>query len=143
MMIESMPSRWRRCESISPAGPAPTIPTCVRIVLLPSARPAIARHARLVAPVVVAELPFEVALLAAHDAEMKHQGGRYEQDRHPVGREPGCDPRQYEDGAHIHRIAKVGIDPASRERERRSPWLHLGAHPLECVLTHHHQRTSA
>src|SRR6185312_9749576 len=28
---ESIPSRWRRCESSSPAGPAPTIPTCVRI----------------------------------------------------------------------------------------------------------------
>ena len=27
---DSMPSRWSRCESSSPAGPAPTIPTCVR-----------------------------------------------------------------------------------------------------------------
>src|ERR1035437_4417819 len=30
---ESIPCRWRRCESISPAGPAPTIPICVRISL--------------------------------------------------------------------------------------------------------------
>src|SRR5262249_40783042 len=30
-MTLSTPSRWRRCDSISPAGPAPTIPTCVRI----------------------------------------------------------------------------------------------------------------
>src|SRR5215471_21328479 len=118
MMIESMPSRWRRCESIRPAGPAPTIPTCVRMVLLPSARPAIARHARLVAPVVVAEFSFEIALLAAHDAKVEHQGSRDEQDRHPVGGEPSRNPRQYKDRAHIHRIAKVGIDPASRERER-------------------------
>src|SRR3954452_2659919 len=30
---DSMPSRCRRCDSISPAGPAPTLPTCVRIRL--------------------------------------------------------------------------------------------------------------
>src|SRR3954469_10842097 len=30
---ESMPRGWRRCDSIRPAGPAPTIPTCVRIRL--------------------------------------------------------------------------------------------------------------
>src|SRR5918993_4998306 len=29
-MRESMPRRCRRCPSISPAGPAPTIATCVR-----------------------------------------------------------------------------------------------------------------
>src|SRR5262245_19809707 len=30
-----MPSRCSRCESSKPAGPAPTIPTCVRIPLAP------------------------------------------------------------------------------------------------------------
>src|SRR5438445_11008811 len=34
-MMLSTPSRWRRCDSISLAGPAPTIPTCVRISLSP------------------------------------------------------------------------------------------------------------
>src|SRR3954463_3395690 len=29
------PSRCRRCASSSPAGPAPTMPTCVRMVLPP------------------------------------------------------------------------------------------------------------
>src|SRR5215210_2006700 len=28
---DSMPDRCSRCESMSPAGPAPTMPTCVRI----------------------------------------------------------------------------------------------------------------
>ena len=36
---DSMPSRCRRCDSISPAGPAPTIPTCVRIHFLRVACP--------------------------------------------------------------------------------------------------------
>src|SRR4051812_6374688 len=31
-MTESIPAKWRRCPSIKPAGPAPTIPTCVRVV---------------------------------------------------------------------------------------------------------------
>src|ERR1700686_3555387 len=31
MTIDSIPFRFSRCESIRPAGPAPTIPTCVRI----------------------------------------------------------------------------------------------------------------
>src|SRR5882762_5493861 len=149
MMMESMPSRCRRCESISPAGPAPTIPTCVRIVSYPdwrlpytgsapraqrglaSARPAVARHARLVVPVVLAKLGFEIALLAADHAEMEQQRRRKEQDRHPVGCQSGREPRQYEDGAHIHRIAKMGIDPGRRERERGSPRLHVGADLLE------------
>ncbi len=30
--IDSMPSRCNRCDSMSPAGPAPTIATCVRII---------------------------------------------------------------------------------------------------------------
>src|SRR5262245_41288607 len=34
-MTLSTPSRWRRCDSINPAGPAPTIPTCVRISCSP------------------------------------------------------------------------------------------------------------
>src|SRR5260221_6687583 len=38
-MMLSTPSRWRRCDSISPAGPAPTIPTCVRISLSPLSPP--------------------------------------------------------------------------------------------------------
>src|SRR5262249_3563309 len=47
-----MPSRWRRCESINPAGPAPTIPTWVRslfsviLALLRSAWPARSAHSR-------------------------------------------------------------------------------------------------
>src|SRR3712207_7255531 len=36
-MMDSTPRRWSMSESSRPAGPAPTIPTCVRIVvLLPS-----------------------------------------------------------------------------------------------------------
>src|SRR6185312_14214682 len=31
MTTDSMPSRWSRCASSRPAGPAPTMPTCVRI----------------------------------------------------------------------------------------------------------------
>src|SRR5882762_9800603 len=107
MMMESMPSRCRRCESISPAGPAPTIPTCVRIVSYPdwrlpytgsapraqrglaSARPAVARHARLVVPVVLAKLGFEIALLAADHAEVKEQGRRDQQNDQPIGRQQG------------------------------------------------------
>ena len=32
---DSIPSRCKRCESRSPAGPAPTIPTCVRMAMNP------------------------------------------------------------------------------------------------------------
>src|SRR6185503_13919119 len=31
MTTDSIPSRWSRCASSRPAGPAPTMPTCVRI----------------------------------------------------------------------------------------------------------------
>src|SRR3954469_9452432 len=39
-MTESIPARCSRCPSISPAGPAPTIPTCVRmcVIVAPSYR---------------------------------------------------------------------------------------------------------
>src|ERR1700685_4176708 len=32
MTIASMPARWRRWPSTSPAGPAPTMPICVRML---------------------------------------------------------------------------------------------------------------
>src|SRR5436190_1542069 len=103
-MMLSIPARCRRCDSISPAGPAPTIPTCVRswvrmsfpgfffryvrsrgrtdsgkgtiagsAGIFPDSgarlgskprRPAITRHPRHVVAVRVAELRFEIALLA-------------------------------------------------------------------------------
>src|SRR3954447_11017398 len=97
-MIDSMPARCSRCESINPAGPAPTMPTCVRNVRLRSnqrpsiggrprkgkgrsqetparlskaeRRPAVTAHALAIGAIGVAELRFEIAFLALDDAEM-------------------------------------------------------------------------
>src|ERR1051325_11988039 len=98
-MIDSMPARCSRCESINPAGPAPTMPTCVRNVGLrcnqrPSIgghphkgkgrsqetlarlskaerRPAVTAHALAIDAISVAELRFKITLLALDHAEMQ------------------------------------------------------------------------
>src|SRR5215831_21387914 len=136
MTMESMPCMRKSRASISPAGPAPMIPTCVRMRCLPASEcpsyrsigsvgqmddcrkdldikrrgssswNAIARHARLVVPIGIAELGFEIALLALDDAEMQHQRQDHRRDHHPVGRKQNGKAEECRCAADIHRIAQ-------------------------------------
>src|SRR5580704_6262187 len=112
MTIDSIPARCNSRASISPAGPAPIMPTCVRMLVTPerrraayrrnvrlgpmddcrkdldislnSGRDAVARHARLVLPVGVAEFGFEVAFLSRDDTKVYEQHGWHQHYQCPV-----------------------------------------------------------
>src|SRR6185312_2348853 len=110
MMIEEMPARCRSRASARPAGPAPMIPTCVRMIppdrtpfcplgranargqgtfagkagTFPSARPAVARNAPAIVAVALAVLRREIALLAPDHADMQRDGERRRHHQRPV-----------------------------------------------------------
>src|ERR1700688_560076 len=133
MMTESMPVRCSSRVSISPAGPAPIMPTCVRMNEPPaiaphasytgslsrrqrdearkgwhkyvgSERPAVARHRINIMLVGVAEPSRQIALLALDHAEVDHQHKNNRHHQHPVRRQHDGESRQNQGPAEIHRI---------------------------------------
>ena len=141
MMIESMPCRMSSRASISPAGPAPMIPTWVRIdfsclhccnrigaaggtaVKAASCRwlrPASRSAARVRNSADrLAEFAFEIALFALDHADMQHEGERDGHHQHPVrgGEEARAQPRTA-CRPDIHGIAQEA-ENAARDQSRR------------------------
>src|SRR6185312_558557 len=129
MMIEEMPARCRSRASMRPAGPAPMIPTCARTHFLPaktafaplggpdgagqgtfagktgtipSAGPAVARHAVAVAAIEVAERGFQVAFFAPDHAEVQRDAEQHRHHQHPVGGQEDRQSGHQNDEADIH-----------------------------------------
>src|SRR6516165_11334506 len=106
-ITDSMPSRCRRCESINPAGPAPIIPTCVRMNFPWEAlyqRPLLCQR-RL-------EVVDEVVRILDPYRE-PHQGITDAQGRAHIGRHRAM--------RHERRVLDQAFHPAQAFRERKQP----------------------
>src|SRR5471030_814256 len=133
-----MPARCSSRASIRPAGPAPMIPTCVRISLAPDEllvsykgslkprqrdelmrRPAVTRHSCHILTVWLAEFGFEIGFLALDHAVMNRQGARRQHHQGPIRCQCDADTGNCEGHTNIHWIAYMGENARCHQRARR------------------------
>src|SRR3954467_8678480 len=121
---------WRNCTiaDASPSGVS-MIRAVASAFLAGAWRQAqdVARHHRAIAPVFVAELADEVALLTPHDAKMQKQPARDHQQRQPIDSDREREPDHQRPTADIHRIANPLEYTVGGKHQRRPQWIDIGA----------------